>query len=146
MNLINDFSFGVIPVKKNSQDEWLWLLVRHNEGHWGFPKGHKESGEDDLQAAQREFQEETGLQKFQIFPDVFWEETYNFSQNGQKHHKKVKYFLAQVEEGEEGNVNIQKEELQDYRWLKYYDALKLLTYPQSRQILRKAYRLIVTIN
>ena len=37
------------------------LLVKHNDGHWGFPKGHVEKDETELQTAIREVKEETNL-------------------------------------------------------------------------------------
>lgn len=37
------------------------LFKKKDEGHWTIPKGEPESGEDLLQAAQREFAEETGI-------------------------------------------------------------------------------------
>lgn len=38
-----------------------YLLVRHNGGHWSFPKGHVEDGETEAETAAREIWEETGL-------------------------------------------------------------------------------------
>ena len=37
------------------------LLVRHNKGHWDFPKGHVEPGETEEQTAKREVKEETNI-------------------------------------------------------------------------------------
>ena len=35
------------------------LVIHQNAGHWGFPKGHVEPGEDEEQTALREILEET---------------------------------------------------------------------------------------
>ena len=37
------------------------LIVKHNAGHIGFPKGHVEEGETEEQTAIREVKEETGI-------------------------------------------------------------------------------------
>ena len=37
------------------------LLIQQTEGHWGFPKGHVEEGETELETAIREVKEETNL-------------------------------------------------------------------------------------
>ena len=37
------------------------LIVKHNAGHWDFPKGHMEYQEDEFQTAIREVKEETNL-------------------------------------------------------------------------------------
>ena len=44
-----------------------FLLIQHHAGHWGFPKGHQEKGEDDLTTARRELQEETGIKQIKIY-------------------------------------------------------------------------------
>jgi 8-oxo-dGTP pyrophosphatase MutT (NUDIX family) len=37
------------------------LMVKNRENMWGFPKGHRDEGENPLQAAIREIYEETGV-------------------------------------------------------------------------------------
>ncbi len=134
-----DFSYGIIPIKKDEQNEWQFLIVQHNEGHWGFPKGHKEGKESDLESAQREFQEETGVKKFKIFPEIFFQEKYFFPREGITCEKKVKYFLAEVKDD---SISLQKKELKNYRWLNYKQALNLITYPQSKEIIQQVYKLL----
>lgn len=53
-------SFGVIPVFKQ-ENNFTFCLIRHTEGHWGFPKGHQDIGESEQETATRELQEETGI-------------------------------------------------------------------------------------
>ena len=63
MNSKVDFASGGIAIDKERV-----LIVknrpdpaRSGDGYWGFPKGHLEEGENPLQAALREVQEETGF-------------------------------------------------------------------------------------
>ena len=51
-------SAGVILINMNSKV----LIVQYPEGHWGFPKGYKETEDKSLvDTAKRELKEETGL-------------------------------------------------------------------------------------
>ncbi len=74
-----DSSFGIIPLRKNVNDVWEVLLIQNRRGsHWSFPKGHAEGDETPFQAANREFQEETGLTIVELlFPTPLIEE-YHF--------------------------------------------------------------------
>lgn len=42
------------------------LLIADSKGRWTIPKGHIEEGETPRQTAEREIQEETGLQKMEM--------------------------------------------------------------------------------
>ncbi len=53
-------SCGAI-VYKYLDDELYILLVRHNVGHWSFPKGHMENYESEEETSLREVKEETNL-------------------------------------------------------------------------------------
>ena len=54
-------SCGAVVYRYNN-DVLEVLLIRHRfGGHWSFPKGHVEEGENEFQTALREVKEETGL-------------------------------------------------------------------------------------
>ena len=38
-----------------------FLLLRNRRGFWGFPQGHKERGDTEIQTLIREVSEETGI-------------------------------------------------------------------------------------
>lgn len=73
------------------------LLIKHPEGHWGFPKGFIEDGETSFHAAQRELFEETGIEcNFFIDPKKYnYEEHYIcLDSNSREIVKKVVYYIG----------------------------------------------------
>ena len=56
MGQVTDISAGVIVVR-HQIDGWNFLLLQ-SFGYWDFPKGGIEAGEESLQAAVREVEEE----------------------------------------------------------------------------------------
>ena len=136
---VTDAAYGLIPIYM-SPDGPRFLLILHNKGHWGFPKGHKDDGETDLQAACREFVEETGLTAYELVGDpAEFSESYSFvKKSGKRVNKTVKYFLATVPtiEGKPPTVTVQPEEVSDYRWCLADEARSVLTFNAARGVLQ----------
>lgn len=107
-----------------------FLVIRHNKGHWDFPKGHIEKGESEKEAAKREIKEETNLDV--EFIEGFYEKVEYYPRKGV--FKTVVFYLARGC----GEVVLQKEELSDYRWLEFREAKKRLTYESAKELLEKA--------
>lgn len=126
---MSEESAGVIPVHKESGDI---LLVHHLAGHWGFPKGHLEKGETVKQAALRELKEETGLTEVTLRSEPVIKK-YSFDKDGVQIEKTVTYFIGTVDSKE---VTIEQDEIQDFTWLPYSQALERLTF--SKDVLRSA--------
>ena len=104
------------------------LLVRHNKGHWDFPKGHVESGETEVETAKREVKEETNI-------DVEVNEEYRYSTKYSPKEdviKEVIYFLAR---NINDNRQAQLEEVSEVKWFSIEDAIDKITYDTSRDIL-----------
>lgn len=127
-----DESFGIIPILRQG-NSYSFLLIQHQAGHWGFPKGHANSGESHLQTACRELQEETGISDYTLLEGVSFSESYTFTRKGETFAKTVTYFLALVKSA---TVVQQIEEIQNYTWANYETAINLITYAPSRQILQ----------
>lgn len=110
---INERAYGVIPVYESAEGGLLILVLQHQAGHWGFPKGHLEAGENPLQAARRELREETGIDNIDIYPEPEFRQHYSFEKEGKYYNKEVIYFLAETDNRE---VELDNDEIVDYAW------------------------------
>ena len=122
-------SYGIVPLRFQ-QNEWEILLIQHQGGHWAFPKGHLESGESPLQAAERELQEETALSIAKFLSQDPLTETYFFTFRGERIFKTVHYFLALVT----GEVVIQEEEIKGFQWVLLKEAEKYITFKEGKRV------------
>ena len=115
----------------NDKDEVL--MVKHNKGHWGMPKGHVEDGETEMDTAIREVFEETNIKANII--DGFREiDTYSPKTNTIKD---VVYFV-----GTPINLDIKRQEAEvdEVKFMDVDMAISLLTkYPDTKNVLKKAY-------
>lgn len=126
---INDYSYGVIPVFKKSDND-KFLLIQHVEGHWSFPKGHKEKNESDVDTALRELREETGIIRCEIDSEKEFIEKFQYKKEDDQVivKKVVKFYIGYVSSQK---VKILPSEIKDYKWVKKDEAIKLLTYPET---------------
>lgn len=105
------------------------LIIQQNEGHWGFPKGHVEEGETEVQTAVREIKEETNID-VKVDDKYRYVEVYSPKENVEK---EVVFFVASKVGG---NVVAQEEEVQNIEWLSITNAMERLTYESSKRVLR----------
>ena len=108
------------------------LLVRHNKGHWDFPKGHVEPGETEEQTAKREVKEETNID-VEINTNFRYLNNYNIEEK--QIEKDVILFIAKPisleRKPQETEVNV-------VEWVDINEALELITHTNSKNILKKA--------
>ncbi|MCR8969949.1 bis(5'-nucleosyl)-tetraphosphatase [Facklamia sp. 7083-14-GEN3] len=124
-------SCGAVTYYKDNQD-FLFLLIQHkNGGHWSFPKGHVEKGETEEETALREIKEETGLE---VELNNQFRETTRFSPKKDVM-KEVVYFMAKANSNK---VTRQLEEVSQFLWLPYQEALNKITYSNDKDLLIKA--------
>ena len=126
---------GVVYTREN--DEIFYVVIQHLGGHWGFPKGHMEPGENEFATALREIREEIGVHA--VLQDGFriTEEYPLPDKPGVM--KQVVYFLAEYSEQE---ICYQKEELQAANLLPFEEALHILTFDETKHILTEANRFL----
>lgn len=82
--------FSIFP------EDIKFLLLKHQRGHWGFPKGHRESGESTKFAALREIREETGVLNFEVLERLDYELRYQVFEDGKRRPKKVTLYLVRI--------------------------------------------------
>lgn len=127
---VQEASFGIIPLQREEYS-WKVLLILHKGGrHWAFPKGRSNPGETALESAQRELQEETGLEVENLLQNEPLTEKYEFWRKGEIVVKTVQYFPALVK----GVLRLQPEEIQDAKWVPLKEATAHLTFREAKEM------------
>ncbi len=111
------------------------LVIRDPYDHWGLPKGHLESGEDEPMAALREVEEETGLTDLRIGVELGCIDWY-FRADGHPVHKFCTFFLIHSLQG--ATVPEVAEGITECVWLDLDDAVKRISYDNAREMVRVA--------
>ena len=131
-----EFSYGAVLFRRDP-DGIRYLIIEGNSGHIAFPKGHMEEGETDPHAvAAREIREETGITSAR-FVDGFAEEYHCISGHGNP--KTVTYYLAEIPDTA---VTLQVEEVKNYWFLPFEQAVERVNTPREREILTAANALL----
>ncbi len=113
------------------ENKKVLLIKNKRSSHWGFPKGHIEKGETQEQTAIRETKEETGLD-VEIIDGFSSKSEYTIQG---KVEKAVIIYLAKAKNTD---VKIQVEEIDEYTWADFDDALTMLKFDNDKAILSKA--------
>lgn len=120
-----------------------YLLLHYKSGHWDFPKGHMEKGESDWETLAREVKEETGIMDIKIIPGFSKKIGYFYVAKGGERKKRMKgkrgikikkqviYYLAETR-GKKVKISF---EHTGFRWLDYSQALKIITFKNSKNML-----------
>lgn len=120
-------SCGTIVINDNKV-----LVIQQKQGFWGFPKGHMEQGENEIETAIRETKEETNL-------DVIIEDKTRFCLTyfieDKNIHKEVVYFVAKVD----GKVDIkpQIEEINGIVWIEIAKVEDILTFDNLKELWKR---------
>ena len=111
------------------------LLIRDRYKHWGFPKGHLETGETPDAAALREVCEETGLAHLVLGPRLQTIDWF-FRARGRLIHKFCHFFLIESRTGD--TVPEIAEGITACVWLPLPRALEQISYDNARDVVRRA--------
>ncbi|MEK7506936.1 MAG: NUDIX domain-containing protein [Patescibacteria group bacterium] len=136
MKTLKDNSYGATPVFREN-GRYLILLVKHQAGHWAFPKGHLKSGESRSATAKRELQEETGLEDFDFDEKTNFIEHYSFEREGKLYEKEIIYYPVFARDKTITPPDKFKEEISECRWVTFDEALKLAQFDSTREVIRK---------
>jgi bis(5'-nucleosidyl)-tetraphosphatase len=113
-----------------------FLLLRSKRGFWGFPQGHIEKGEREIQTLMREILEETGITSLDIQSFIGKIHYSYFKPDGIKSEKHVSFYFVttstrQIEISEEHN---------DFQWVTFSEALSILYHRQLKSVLIKGHK------
>ena len=127
---------AVVFTRENGQVKYL--LVANLEGIYGFPKGHVEEGETEVETALREVREETGLTVRLI--DGFRTTDEHPIPQKVNTMKQVVYFLGEYARKE---VACQQEELSGAYLVSYEEAMGMFQFESSRRVLAEAHAFLM---
>ena len=105
-------------------------MIKQKQGFYGFPKGHIEEKETEIETAIRETKEETDI-------DVIIDSQMRFTMQyiiNQNILKEVVYFIARPLNKK---IVIQESELLDAFWIDINKVEELLTYENLKELWRK---------
>lgn len=119
-------SCGCIIIKDNQ----VLLIFEKRRQYWGFPKGHVEQNETEIETATREVKEEVGLNVV-IDSKKRYELNYIIKDNIEKSN----IFFVAITDSK--NIEIQGNEIEDAKWYTFEKALKILTFDGAKDILRQ---------
>lgn len=127
---------AVIKYHASADSQSEFLLLKNRRGFWGFPQGHKERGESEIQTLVREVFEETGIRDLEI-QSYIGEIRYSyFKGDGMKSEKEVRFYFATTPTKQ---VKISIEHA-DFRWVTLADALNMIDHAKLKLILGKGHR------
>jgi 8-oxo-dGTP pyrophosphatase MutT (NUDIX family) len=126
-------SAGVILFRRAPDP--VFLLLHYESGHWDFPKGHIEPGEEAQETARRELKEETGISDVRFLDGYKQTLRYFFRQQGVGIFKLVIFYLGETAQSQ---VTLSDEHIA-YDWLPFEAAYARLTFKNSRDLLVKAH-------
>ncbi len=118
------------------EGKFLFLVVKHQDGHWSFPKGHKDGLETDIESAKRELYEETGIKNIDIKNEKF-EVSYEYEKNNIREQKTVYYFLAEVLGESEGIPENFKNEILENEFVSLEEAKRRINFENYNDLLEK---------
>ncbi len=131
--MIQERSAGAIVYRRDVFGTREYLLLNHGR-HWDFPKGHTIPGETDRAAAERELCEETCIRAATFHEGFCREIRYVFRSRGVVVNKAVVFFVALTDVDA---ITLSHEHV-GFAWMTYDIAMKAVTYPTSRDVLKRA--------
>ena len=126
-----EISAGAV-VYTRTEDGIKYVIIESNGGIHGFPKGHIEAGETEVEAALREIREEVGLD---VKLDGGFRAVAEHPLPYKPIMKRVVYFLGEYECQK---ITPQRSEVSSAGLYTFEDAMKTFEYENTRRVLREA--------
>ena len=141
--MIDERSSGAVIFSNNKElNKSEFLLLHYASGHWDFPKGNIEDGEDEVQAAYREIFEETGIQNVRFLKGFRKKIQYHYIRGNKSIRKEVIFYIARTNTKE---IILSNEHV-GYAWKDYNQALNQLTYKSAKNLLTEVKMYLETNN
>ena len=126
MNLKKEKSCGCIIIK----DKKVLLVYEKNRNFWGFPKGHMEDGETEIETALREVKEEVGL-------DVEIDKKRRYTLNYVIGNEIDKTTVLYIAKAKNKKIIMQENEIENTKWCSFEEALNMLTFDDWKEMFKK---------
>ncbi len=126
MELKKEKSCGCIIIKDNK----VLLVYEKNMNFWGFPKGHMEKEENEIETALREVKEEVGI-------DVKINNKKRYVLNYNIRNEIDKTTVLYVAVPKNDKIIMQESEIEDAKWCNFEEALNTLTFDDSREMFKQ---------
>lgn len=126
MKLKKEKSCGCIIIKNNK----VLLVYEKNRNFWGFPKGHMEDGETEIETALREVKEEVGL-------DVEIDKDRRYTLNYVIRDEIDKTTVLYIAKAKNEEIIMQENEIENIRWCSFEEALNTLTFDNWKEMFKK---------
>ena len=126
MNLKKEKSCGCIIIK----DKKVLLVYEKNRNFWGFPKGHMEDGETEIETALREVKEEVGL-------DVEIDKKRRYTLNYVINNEIDKTTVLYIAKAKNEKIIMQESEIENTKWCSFEEALNMLTFDDWKDMFKK---------
>lgn len=127
MELKKEKCCGCIIIENNK----VLLVYEKNGNFWGFPKGHMEKGENEIETALREVKEEVGLD----VEIIDKEKRYILNYIIRDEIDKTTVLYLAIPKNKE--IVMQESEIEKVKWCDFEEALETLTFDNSKEVFKK---------
>jgi len=138
---VEQISAGGVAFRQTDSTVEIALIAVNPNGRWQLPKGIVDPGETFEIAALREVREEAGIETDLLTPIETIEYWYFGDKKGERvrFHKLVHFYLLAYRSG---RVEDHDHEVEEARWVKLPEALKMLAFEGEISVVDKASQLI----
>ena len=114
------------------------LVVNQNGDSWSLPKGHLDPGENELEAAQREIHEESGIRQLELVKQLGTYERTRIGLDGSDDKNEIKRITLFLFRTKEMRLDPQDPKNPEARWVDRAKVPELLTHAKDKEFFLNA--------